>query len=1196
MHMKVNLSTLPFWVSKWYRVNYCRFIILFIALIATSSLLYAQDNRQINLNFVNEPLSSVLTKVGQMSGKKMIFSTEDVKSHTITVHVKEQGVAKALDVILAGKPFTYKVQDDFVTITRKVETNKPDDENKRLVYGVVVDENNDPLIGVTVHCKEANISTHTDLDGMYSFSVPNTSLTLEFTYIGMHNVEVIVKSGNSDQKLENVILRDNISKLKEVVVTGYQTISKERATGSYAILTSEDIKNKTDINVTSLIEGMIPGMSKDGESRKTNIRIRGTSSLMAKKDPLFIVDGIPYNGDVDVNDPLKFINPNDIANITVLKDAAAASIYGASAANGVIVITTRKGQVGKTKVNYNGSIHFSETPSLKHLNYISSEELVEYERETFNMISPSGYVIKNDFLTQNKRYYMDPVREALVAHDRGEISEAELNSRLSHYASLNNRNQIYDSFSRTAITHQHNINVSGGSDKYKFYLSMNYMQNDPHDKYETTKQYGFNIKNEFNISSKFNIFVNASSTYNYRKKDNLDTASYYGLLVGYPSYQMLKDDKGNSLPFPSEGQNGISKSQFEIDRLIGLGLLDQTYYPKDDVGKSTEGNKTNYLRIQGGFNWEIIDGLSLSTIYQQETSNTKTKMHHLETSYYMKNNINNAAQIDPDTKEIIYNLPLGGRLNESRSDRKAYTLRAQLDFNKTFGENHTFTALAGSERRANRFTSSRMVLLGYDENGMNNADYNPFLFTERIPNTEALFGSYSDYSLSSEVEDEENRYVSFYGNASYSFKDRYDISGSIRVDESNLFARTANNKWKPIWSVGAGWHIAKESFMNNINGLDRLTLRLTYGIGGNMATDASAYTVIYAQGTDHYSKGNSAYIREPANPDLSWEKTTTTNVGLDFAILGSRISGSVDYYKKHTTDLYGYKQSDPTIGWDEMLINYGKMDNQGVEVALNASIIENSNFRWNAGVVFSYNKNELVDMEGTSFDRDMYLNTDEVLVVGKPLKSHYSPRYAKLNEKGTPLFYNKNNEIVNFQDLDVEDLIYVGTSEPKYNISYVNSLSYKDFEFSFKLVYYGGHVIRDQRQHTLFGSETINFNREALNFWKQPGDELDLSKSPAIDPKSYYDWYLGWITKDTGVKKGDYIKLRNINLTYRVPRTFLNQFKIDQMALSFQVDNLLTWTANGNIDPESYYYWSGGKYNLSIRSKPNFSFNVNINF
>lgn len=1200
--MKINLRMFPFLTSKWYRVGYYRFSLVLISIIASSSITYAQDSGQINLNFENEELSSALVKVEKVSGKKMIFSTEDVKGYTVTGHVNQQDITKALDVILTGKPFTFKVQGNFVTLTKTTVTNNTKVDqgtaNTRIVYGTVLDEENNPLIAVNIHCKGTNISTYTDINGSYSINIPLNSQILEFSYVGMHNVEVIVKPGKANQKLENITLRENIETLKEVVITGYQTISRERATGSYSILTADDITNKTETDLMSRIEGLVPGINNSGETRYNDVIIRGRSTVKGETQVLYIVDGIPYEGNTDpylgdAINPLKMINPNDIANITVLKDAAATSIYGARAANGVIVITTHKGKKGKAKVTYSGAVRFSSAPSTSSYNLINSSQLVDYFQTVYNTVTPDGYSYKNTFNTSwDERKFRDPVYDALVANDNGTINANELRERLDYYSSLNNRDQIYDALSRTAVTHHHTLSVSGGSDTYRYYLSGNFINNDDHDKFSSSKQYGITAKNDFNISSKLSAYINLTANTNSSKRTNYNTASYSGLLMGYPSYYMLKDENGNLLNFPN-GRGSSNKSAKELDDLINKGLLDEYYYPTQDTKLNDRSLSTNYLRFQGGLNWKIIDGLSASATYQTEIVNSKEKEYFLEESYYMRSHINDAAQISEDGV-VTYNIPIGGRLNERRSDQRSFTLRAQLDYNKTFNNDHTITALAGAERRETKNTSSNKVLIGYSENGMKYVLPDSKFKTTIYP-TEGLDGYYYDSSLFDQgVGDSQNRFVSFYGNASYSYCQRYDISASIRMDETNLFGRKSNNKWKPIWSTGVSWNIANEAFMETTNWIDLLKLRLTYGIGGNFARSSGVYATIYSVSNDSYTNLYPlAYIREPKNEKLTWEKTATTNIGVDFSILKTRLSGSLDYYQKRTTDMLGSKSSDPTLGWQTVSINYGDMDNKGLEFTLNGKIIDNRNFKWNGTLTFSYNKNKIRNFEVAQTVADFLYN--DVLELGKPLGSVYSTRYAGLDEKGAPLFYNLDDEKVAYSSLTKEDLVYSGTTMPKYTSALISSFSVKNFNFSFKLMYYGGNVFRDQSISALTGLESTNFNKESLNFWREPGDEMDLSKSPALNPTSQGRWSLGWLSRDTNIKKRHYIKLRNVNFSYTVPKTILDMIKIENIVLSFQADNLLWWASNGNIDPETVYM-NQQYFHKSMRTKPTFSFGVNINF
>ncbi|MBK5722350.1 SusC/RagA family TonB-linked outer membrane protein [Dysgonomonas sp. Marseille-P4677] len=1070
------------------------------------------------------------------------------------------------------------------------------------VTGHIVDKLGEPLIGVTVLNENTKRGSMTDLDGNYKI-IAKTGDNLIFRYIGMKTVEVTLRQGQSNI---NMTLEDDENVLEDVVVTGYQTISKERATGSYAILTSKSLENKTDVNLISRIEGLVPGINTKGTNGYDKAIIRGRSTVEGNSNVLYVVDGIPYEGNTDIylgetTNPLKYINPNDVANITVLKDAAAASIYGARAANGVIVITTHRGRVGKTKVSYNGTVRFSEAPSLSSLNLTNSSELVDYFQTAYNSVTPGNKVIKDKYNTWNERIFRDPVFDALVAYDSGSIDKNELDKSLAYYSSLDNRNQIYDEFSRTAITHQHTLSVSGGNDKYKFYLSGNFINNNEHDKYSSSKQYAINSKNDFNISSKLSAHLNLTTNINSSDQSNYNTDSYASLLQKYPSYYMLKDENGNLLNLPN-GRGEVYKSNFELDKLIDAGLYNEYYYPTQDMNSNLRSVKTNYIRIQGGFNWKIIDGLSASATYQTEIVNSKKKEHFLEESYYMRSNINDAAQINQGV--ITYNVPIGGRLNERRSDQQSYTLRGQLNFNKTLGKDHTITALGGAERRENNSTSSEKTLLGYDENGMRYITQDKISqLGKTINSTQSISNNYVDNTIFKlYVGDGLARYVSFYGNASYSYRQRYDISVSARLDESSLFGRKAENKWKPIWSSGASWHISKEDFMKDIDWINYLKLRLTYGIGGNSPSNSTGiFAKVSSVEKDTYTNLYPlAYIKEPKNEKLTWEKTATTNIGIDFSLFDSRLGGSFDYYQKRSTDLLGDKAADPTLGWSLIRLNYGAMNNKGVEIALNGLIIKTREFSWNTTLTYTYNKNKLKDFRGAQ-TRDAFLYND-VLQLEKPISSVYSARYAGLNEKGEPLFYNQNDEKVSFDKITKDDLVYSGTRIPKYTSALMNTFSYKNLELSFKLMYYGGHVIRDQSLKWLTGEETVNFNRESLNFWKKPGDELNsdgepnLNIGPALNSDATRSsWILGWQSRDTNIKKAHYIKLRNINLVYRIPKSILNKMNIEQLALSFQADDLVSWTSNGKIDPETtsqdkeYYY-------VYMRPMPAFSFGININF
>jgi TonB dependent receptor. len=382
-------------------------------------------------------------------------------------------------------------------------------------------------------------------------------------------------------------------------------------------------------------------------------------------------------------------------------------------------------------------------------------------------------------------------------------------------------------------------------------------------------------------------------------------------------------------------------------------------------------------------------------------------------------------------------------LDESRYESYSYTMRAQVNFNRIFGK-HAISALGGAERRLVRRTGAQNYYMGYDDNSLGVKPINPLAMSP-INGTEALLGSfnwvYGEYNALTHTED---RYVSFYANGSYTFDERYSLTGSIRIDQSNLFGTDPKYQYRPLWSVGGSWQIANEPFMEDCMWLNRLNLRMTYGVGGNVPKDAGPYMTVVDSGYNEWVGDFGSYIQNPPNSQLRWEKTASTNVGIDFSAFNSRLSGSIDYYYKKTTDLLGNRNADPTLGWASLLQNYGSMFNRGVELSLQSVNIQNKNFTWGTNLMFSYNKNELTNLEGTK-ETVFYYSAYNVAAVGYPINSVFSYRYAGLDPtNGNVLVYNKEGEKVS-KVSSIDDMVYSGTRTPKYTASLKNFFSYRDF-------------------------------------------------------------------------------------------------------------------------------------------------------
>ena len=918
--------------------------------------------------------------------------------------------------------------------------------------------------------------------------------------------------------------------------------------------------------------------------------IRGTSTIKADKSPLYVLDGVPFEGNLDD------INPDDIANISVLKDATAASIYGARSTNGVIVITTKSGASGKISVSYSGMMEVSALPDRKYANNMTSSEFIGYQEDLFDkLVSSASNPLEG--------YYLNPVYKMMFDRRDGSLSDADYQAGIGKYRNYDRYDQVRKELvNASQFEQQHNIAVRGGSDFYKYSLSLTYRGESPYNKGQYTDRTGINVKNTFNLAKWLSVDVGImanDSQYSYS-----DGVSGIDILDGgEASYMMLRDESGNPVEW------GYEKNGAEIKRLKGIGLLNEAYYPVNEVDNQTYTNRNQYINLNVGANLKIADGLTAEVRYQTERTNQFSKDYWNKESYVVKNMINNAAKVE-DYGTITYNIPTGGQVREVNLWKKSYTLRGQLNYSKQFGEDHDFKVLAGAERR--RITAERngQYRYGYDDNTLAYKRINESDITSGIWGTESLEGYFQMYIpkdpsyLSSD-----DRYVSFYGNASYMFKQRFGFNASIRMDQSNLFGTDPRYQYKPLWSLGANAVIVEQ---NNEGWLNRLNARLTYGINGNVYKDSGPYILARVSNwSNWYTNETYSTITSPPNSGLRWEKTHTLNFGLDFHLF-NRLSGTLDIYDKKTTDMIGSRAADPTYGWNSLVVNYASMRNTGFEITLNSNNITTKDFEWSSDLMFSYNKNNILKLENGNNTAYSYVSGLDVRE-GKPYRSLYSVRYAGLDETGKPTAFNKDGEVVtSLSDLTPDDLVYSGTYDPPYSASLGNTLTYKGFSLYFMFVYYGGNVMRDvmskwnsyaRSSEPYYDSYyTVNTDKLYLNMWKQAGDEMsgsekNLEITPAPDNHANNSTAYLWYAADTHVQKADYIKLRELSLSYSFPRKIISKINLSGLSLTLQAQNIWRWSANRyGLDPETWTSSTLGYANRGVGVPPSFTFGIRINY
>ena len=1105
------------------------------------------------------PMEKLFAVIKKQTGF-VVWGKSDLlkQAAAISVNVRDMPLLTFLDLMLKDQPFNYKIAGNTIMLSGKriTQIGIADNFVASPVTGHVTDSSGAPLPGATVMLLGTTQTTITNIEGNFTIAVAAGQI-LRFSFIGFKTKELpitaaMLQSGSTGTIMLSA-LAATLTDVNVTANTGYQSIPKERATGSFSIITEKTLGARLETSLLDRLEGTVPGLF----MQNGTVTIRGLSTIYGNQAPLYVVDGFPYEGD------LNFINPADVVNVTVMKDAAAASIYGTRAANGVISITTRYGSTRKMTVNFSSTFNLTPKPDFGYMQLLNSSQMVDMQQELFNMWHPS-------YDEGIMRYAQPKVKEALYQYEQQLITKSELDATLDRLRNSDGQSQIKDLLMRNYFQQRHAFSANGGNDVHQYSLNMNYTGNRGYGLKSTSEVVNIGLKDKVKVfkwlDAEAGVFTNMTNG----KYDQLNPTSYYTRMP----YEVLRNPDGSSASW------NYLKSQYEIDRLKNLGLLDQTYNPLDDANKTDFRYTSNYFRLQGGFTVRIIPGLSLDLKYQTERGSGNNTQFYSGDSYMAKDLINNTTQIINGV--IVKNLWDGGQIQEIRSDNKSYTARAQLNFDRRINSRHHISALAGAERRAVTQGSTSVFRVGYNDNNLQFLPINESIIGN-LKGTEAIGGvvfyNYSDKNYFRYTED---RYISAYGNVGYTYNDKYNLTGSVRIDNSNLFGTDPRYRYLPLWSVGASWRISEEDFLKNVSWLSSLSIRSTYGLSGNVARNVGPY--LQAQSAFVNEANTTGYnIIYPPNKSLRWEKTAITNIGVDFALFRQRISGSIDYYIRKSTDLLGDKTTDPTNAFSSSLINFGSLNNKGIELALNTQNIQHKNFSWSSNLALSFNKNRMTEINTKDPSIVGLTAGYGVNRVGYPMDAVFSFKYAGLDPtNGTVLVYDAAGKTVQNYDqtgarvinmADPNALVYSGTLRPKYTAGFTNTFTYHQLTLNIMVIANGGNVMRDVVRAVANDFGTYNTDNRAMNFWRKPGDEKNPATIPAPDLKGNNDIYFSqtWFAADKNVLKADYIKVRDISLSYNFASLLSPMKKIASAKLTLQVQNPFHWYKNAaGIDPEAY--------------------------
>lgn len=1012
-----------------------------------------------------------------------------------------------------------------------------------------------PLINASVKTENGTIGTVTDTSGNFTLSVDNNLVYLVISHIGYKSVKQEIRLPYPGILI--IQLEPGAMQLEEVrISTGYQEIPRERATGSFSFIDNKTFNEQVSTDVLSRLEAVANGVSVNRTTVNTNgLTIRGFSTIMGSKEPLIVVDNFPYEGDINN------INPNSVENITILKDAAASSIWGARAGNGVIVITTKKGNYNKPlTVEVNSNLTLSEQPDLSYLPQMSSADYIDMEKFLFS----KGYKFADTSSTRFAPF--TPAYEILFSQRKGAINESTANSMLAELAKTDIRDEYSRHMYRSGIKQQHAVSLNGGSERVSW-LFIAGLDKNLSEQYQTYDRLNLNFRNTYNPTK--SLQVNTALFYT-QSKSGRGRIGYDEVGMSnqqLPPYIRFADENGRAMPVTRNYR------QTYIDT-IGKGqLLDWNYYMKDEHVHSNSEAGISDINLNFGATYPLLKWLKADLKYQYQRQASATNTVYGQESYFARNLINEYSQLNRATGKVTYIVPLGGIRDQSDALMSSNSLRAQINSDHNFGK-HSLVALLGAEIRDRRSAGSSNNIYGYNPDILTyvNVDY-----ATSYPNL--VNGSRSFIPNSASFSGTNNRFVSGFFNGAYSYDNRYILSTSMRRDASNLFGVTTNEKWNLLWSAGAAWNISNEKFYNSAL-LPYLKLRATYGFSGNVDPAQSAVTTLSFRTSNPYTGTRRGIISQYGNPGLTWEKVGMMNLALDFSSKNNRVYGSVDFFRKKATDLFGKAPMDYTTGipLTGAVRNVASIKGEGLDLDLNGLIIDKV-VKWSANLNYSHYIDEVVDYyKGTFTGRDFLTSRSPQMtgVIGMPLHSFYSYKWQGLDPaNGDPIGFinghnSKNYAAITGDSTKVSDLVYSGSAVPTSYGSLGNTLSWKNFSVSVRLLYKFGYYYRRQGLHyaNLFASGR-NAHPEYTSRWQKPGDELNTHIPSMVYPAVSNRDNL-YANSEIMAEKGDHIRLQYITLSYTLRKSGFRYFPFQSSQIYLNMNNLgLVWRANKEgRDPE----------------------------
>lgn len=1181
--------------------------------------------QKINISVSDVSVEELIKVIKSQASIDFLYNIQEIETKgTVSVKMMEATVAEVLTEAFKEKNLSFSIEKGVVVI--KPVLKRVDQVKERVIRGIVKNENGEVLPGVTVLVQGTKTGVVTDTKGNFQLALPEEqvkNLVLQFTFVGMTPKTVVYKN----ELVMTVVMEEEIAALDEVVVTGYQVLDRRTQTSAISSVRAADILVPGMMSIDAALEGQIPELmviNNSGEVGSTpRLRVRGTTTLVGNREPLWVVDGFPITDPVPVdpetlNDPdyiniignaIGGINPQDIERIDVLKDASATALYGVKASNGVIVITTKKGQRGMPRISYSHTSKFTQRPrySDRAINLMNSAERIQFGKDLCDL----HYVFPSNMV-------MVGYEGAYYRYQTGQTNYNQFLNEVQQYEATNT--DWFSILTRDTYSHDHNVSISGGSEDLTYYTSVGYSKDEGVSRTTYNERYTVRVNLDANITKKLKTDIGFSG--NVIKKNNLhsdiNAMDYaYNTTRAIPCY-----NPDGSLYYYQNiayANASLASKQYNTYRYNILNEINNSSNSYDgntlnaNINLKYKPSRTIDITLQGSY------GRS-STLQEQWWGEKSSYVARLKNGEYEEAPMEGIIQDDGTAKGGECELPYGGILKTQNTINDNYTLRFQANLRQSLGKNkdHYLSEMVIYEVRGTKYKSYDDENRGYmKERGLQFVEY-PLQDLLKFPYYATWLGE-SHRTIKNTVTNNLSGTVS----ASYSYKNNLTLNSNIRMEASNKFGDRSRSRFLPIWSASFMFNF-KETLLKQAEFLNTLSLRSSYGVQGNMLDSESPNLVIKRQAVDPFYNENTSIVARYPNPNLRWEKTQNVNVSLDISLFNSRLNLNGSYYYRKTTDNFQLVSVSSVNGVANFQMNNGTVFNKGYSVSVDITAVKTKDVSLRFTTMYSGNLNKVNTGTADSYNFDHYLNGDAI-VSGEAISTFYSYNFLGLNPiNGTPMFNDYEDRRHLLQNKSLEETIKMtmvksGQRDPKFEGNLNTYLTYKKFSLSMSFTYKLGSKVRlfPLYAPVLAGIKaTDNVRKEFTNRWLAPGDE-NYTNIPAIlspsdpDYEKYYIHYSGEDYNSTHILKfannvwdmydksnirvisGNYVKCQSFRFSYNFPTNLLRGTPIKSASISLNATNLFTISAKAlkGQDPSQAGF---DKPNLSVR--PNYSLGINVSF